>query len=53
MSQLFRLSADSKADIIEKLKPHLEERREIRFACLHGSFNDHDLGFRDIESGCG
>jgi predicted nucleotidyltransferase len=51
MSQLFRLSADSKADIIEKLKPPLEERREIRFACLHGSFNDHDLGFRDIDIG--
>lgn len=51
MNRLFKLSPDSKAEIIEKLRPPLEDRPEIRFACLHGSFNDPDLGFRDIDIG--
>ncbi len=51
MSRLFKLSADAKADIIENLEPPLTARTEIRFASLHGSFNDPHLGFRDIDIG--
>ena len=44
-----RLPADERCEIIQRLGKLVSERPEIAFACVHGSFLDQDLGFRDID----
>ena len=44
-----RLSQEAKDQIIEKLARLLAQREELQFACIHGSFLEQAVGFRDID----
>ncbi len=44
-----RLSQDAKEPIVEKLAHLLAQREELQFACIHGSFLEQAVGFRDID----
>ena len=46
--RLFRADAARRAEIAEILARRLTDERTVRFAFLHGSFQE-DLGFHDVD----
>ena len=44
-----KLSPMDKSDLVLRISSLLSQRSEVDFACLHGSFLDTELGFRDID----
>lgn len=44
-----RLAAEEKDELGRRLGALIPQRPEITFACVHGSFLDPELGFRDID----
>lgn len=46
-----QLSQEGKERVIEKLRRLLAQREEVQFACIHGSFLEPQMGFRDIDIG--
>jgi predicted nucleotidyltransferase len=48
MNRRRQLPEGSKANIKRQLRQLLDQRQEIRFACLHGSFLEPQ-GFRDVD----
>ena len=49
MTEWRQLSAGDKSDLVQRISGLLSQRPEIDFACVHGSFLDTELGFRDID----
>ena len=49
MTMWRRLAAAEKDELVQRVGNLISERPEITFACVHGSFLDPELGFRDID----
>ena len=43
------MAAEEKDEIVRRLGSLISQRPEITFACVHGSFLDPEIGFRDID----
>jgi uncharacterized protein len=51
MNKHHHLSQKAKEEIRRKLGQLLSQREEVGFACIHGSFLDPTIGFRDVDVG--
>ena len=49
MTECRKLNSDDKNDLVQRMGILLSQRSEVEFACVHGSFLNSDLGFRDID----
>ena len=43
------LCPKDKSELTQRIGSLLSQRSEVEFACVHGSFLDSELGFRDID----
>ena len=44
-----QLCQKDKSDLVQRISSLLAQRPEVDFACVHGSFLETELGFRDID----
>ena len=49
MTEWRQLCPKDKSDLIQRISSLLSQRREVDFACVHGSFLETELAFRDID----
>ncbi len=49
MTPAYQLASEAKEPIVKRLAGLLAQLPEVQFACLHGSFEESNSGFNDID----